>query len=851
MRKPILSCLLPVLPCVLMVVAGMAGGIPAHAQSIVGVKVSASLPSAAFWVDGQMYKGAAHFAWPAGSKHTLEIRNPQQVNENLTSRTTFTSWSAGAGTMLRPGDLVQSIVADPLVTSYTASFVQQFRVEMLINYEPIIPWKACNEPWPSGNIPMPDPYPSRYGFIDTAGACGCVSFSTYSWMDSGAQLSLAAIAYPGFAFKGWLISTAQTLPFFGALTITGPTTIRALFDDARRVFVETSPVRGLQVVVNRSLVTTKSQDGECLPAPIQTPYPGPTEPVPPYDSVPPIFPPGYPKSTACRYTPLCQGEFDFLPGSDNLFGAPASQKDRMGNLWVFDVWDVGGGQTAGQNYVFKMPADYRPYTLTARFVKGIRTSFVTTPVQLKLKIDGRDNWPSYNFEWGLGHKHTISAPAEQVDAKGRRYRFVGWSNDGPADQTVTVVEDTAAPGSFRMTARYELLGQLKLQSDPSSLSFNVSGAECKTPCVVDRPAGAMVTIYPVPEASYSADTKAVFQGWTDGGGADSRDFTFTTGSQTLAAKYTYLQRFTAITDPDGAANWTFEPPAQPGGYFPAGTQVLVTADARPGYKFRRWEGALSGPYNAGWVTMTGPATVVARLDKVPTLAADAVRNAAGPTPVDGVAPGSIISIRGYSLVAQSERGPESPLTQTLQGLTVQMNGRILPLISVTPEEIQAQLPSGLEPGSYTLAVKPATQAALSTRFRVYQNAPGLFRLPETPEETPLALALHADGSPVTAESPAQAGETLSILGTGFGRVEPAPLDGFAVPSEPPAALKDTLELLIGGELRQASWSGALAGRVGLSVLRLKVDPTMGQGQNVELKVRINGQDSNTVLLPLQ
>ena len=115
----------------------------------------------------------------------------------------------------------------------------------------------------------------------------------------------------------------------------------------------------------------------------------------------------------------------------------------------------------------------------------------------------------------------------------------------------------------------------------------------------------------------------------------------------------------------------------------------------------------------------------------------------------------------------------------------------------------------------------------------------------------MAVAYHEDGQMVTVENPARSGETVSILGTGFGPLEPSPLDGFAVPATPPLALTDSLEVLAGGEVRPHVWSGAAPGLVGYSVVKMQVDPTMGQGQNLEFKVRINGRESNPVLLPLE
>ena len=281
------------------------------------------------------------------------------------------------------------------------------------------------------------------------------------------------------------------------------------------------------------------------------------------------------------------------------------------------------------------------------------------------------------------------------------------------------------------------------------MNLNVNGAECRTPCTVDKPAGSEVTIYAVPDFAFSPDTKAVFDGWTDGTASMDRKYTFDSGTSTLTARYRYLQKLTANADPEEGAQWLFDPMPEPGGWFPAGTQLNVTAQAQRGFRFKRFEGALSGPYNSGWLTMNTPATIVARLDRIPALEENSVRNAAGETPESGVAPGSLISIRGLNLAPSYERGPESPLTQTLQGVVVETGGRILPLVSVAPEEILAQLPSDLSEGGYTLTLRSPGQPVLMAKFTVVRNAPGLFRQPDAAPELPLALASHADGQPVT------------------------------------------------------------------------------------------------------
>ena len=98
-------------------------------------------------------------------------------------------------------------------------------------------------------------------------------------------------------------------------------------------------------------------------------------------------------------------------------------------------------------------------------------------------MDGRTNWNVWNFAWAVGSTHTFSAPATATDAQGRLWGFTGWSNGGPAAQTVTV----AAPQNTTYMATYQQLGQLTVNSTLPSLSVSVNGTSCTTPCTVQPP----------------------------------------------------------------------------------------------------------------------------------------------------------------------------------------------------------------------------------------------------------------------------------------------------------------------------------------------------------------------------
>ena len=455
----------PIRLAIVAVLAMLTFLLPASAQNagaVIGVSVSASVKGATFWVDGKEYVGAASFAWPQGSKHILEVRSATQPFGDGRSRVAFQGWQLPGETQPQTSSQIQVFTADPANTSITANFALQHRVNIYVDFDPLRnlldPTAIDLKPISSNDLPL---YANKSGYVWLSGTAACggregLPTSTWIWYEAGSALQVAAFPYPGSVFTGWQMPPGPgSSP--GSLIVTGPLELRARFAPARRIHLDSFPVKELKVLVDHASVPTRGD--KCWPD--WSNFYSPNTPVPP---APPDYnPPGagpMPASSYCTQLPLCNGDREFEPGTAHVFAAPPSQTDRLGNLWVFDHWNFGGDKTGGQNSTVIIPADWQERTYTAHFVKGIRSSFLTSPVGLKLKIDGRDNWPAYNFEWGLGHKHTVSAPLEQTDTKGRRYRFVGWSNEGPADQEVTITEEPSGTGSFRMIARYEPLGQL-------------------------------------------------------------------------------------------------------------------------------------------------------------------------------------------------------------------------------------------------------------------------------------------------------------------------------------------------------------------------------------------------------
>jgi uncharacterized protein (TIGR03437 family) len=148
-----------------------------------------------------------------------------------------------------------------------------------------------------------------------------------------------------------------------------------------------------------------------------------------------------------------------------------------------------------------------------------------------------------------------------------------------------------------------------------------------------------------------------------------------------------------------------------------------------------------------------------------------------------------------------------------------------------------------------MTVSVAGKPDLIVSFTVARNAPGLFL--SAVGDTPYALAAHADGSPVTADSPAGRGEVITLFGTGFGPYVGTAPDGFALPAGPNFMLADPVTLMVGDGEVPTSYAGAAAQKVGVNAVSFTVGDGLPAGSNAPVKVRINGHESNTVILPLQ
>jgi len=611
------------------------------------------------------------------------------------------------------------------------------------------------------------------------------SQDTDIYMSQGSTATITAQANPGWVFSGFRPGgNQQIVGFTDTVTLNGPAIVYPIFQATNSVSLQTVP-DGLQVMADN--------------APVITPI---TE--------------------------------QWGLGTQHAVGA-ITQKDATGNWWVFGSWSDGGA--AVHTFV---PNGAQTLTLTYAPAGGV--TLVTVPAGLSLSVDGRSDWSSYNFVWGVGETHQIAAPAQQVDAQGNAWGFASWSNGATATQNYVV-----PAGGQRLTATFTQMAHLTISSPIAGLSVTVDGTACGTPCDVIRPVGTTVHLSAPASLPANAGSRMDFAGWPGGTGTDWAA-QLAAGVTSLTANYKLMNQLTVSSSPANAASWTFAPPSSDG-YYDALSSVAVTVAGQPGFNFSNWTGDASGSNPTAAVSMNVPRSVQAVFKQVPYISPAGVLNAAGATPQSGVSPGSIVSIFGANLTPTTAIGPTSPMVQTLGGVTVTAGGSLLPLYFVSPSQINVELPPAFPLGPATLTVSATGQSPVTASFTVVQEAPGLFQ--QSSGDQTYAMAMHADGSAVTPAAPAQPGELLTLYGTGFGPTSPARVDGIALPVNPPFLFTDPLSLSVAGVAITPDAAFAMPGSVGVDAIQFHLTSAVPSGANANLYVTVNGQASNIVVLPVQ
>ena len=260
--------------------------------------------------------------------------------------------------------------------------------------------------------------------------------------------------------------------------------------------------------------------------------------------------------------------------------------------------------------------------------------------------------------------------------------------------------------------------------------------------------------------------------------------------------------------------------------------------------------AISGPlqqdsYGRGaiWsvqIDGTNPAPVYTPHVLTPGGVVDAITSSTLYPPVGGLITVFGANLAGDALLAATT-APGTPLPQSLNGVTLLVNGEAAPILAVTPWQINAQLPPDLADGPARFEIQFEDGSRSNT---IHQEIRAI-----SPHVLTLAGANSGDcqdgvfhaatGIPADAKHPASAGETVEIYATGLGPTRPQLLVGVAAPSSPVATLRYPVTVLLGGVPAPVNFAGLTPGVIGIYQINATI-PTGLTGQRQQVTLGVNG-----------
>ena len=218
-------------------------------------------------------------------------------------------------------------------------------------------------------------------------------------------------------------------------------------------------------------------------------------------------------------------------------------------------------------------------------------------------------------------------------------------------------------------------------------------------------------------------------------------------------------------------------------------------------------------------------------------------------PGNPIAPGQFLTLYGTGLAA-GNRTAVPPYPTTLNGVTVQVNGKASPIYFVSPGQINFLVPYSTAGPTATIVVQNNAVSSNPVSVPVAATSPGVYSLDQS-GSGPGAI-LHADYSVVTAANPAVSGETVLIYLTGMGTVAPALADGTA--GSPGTLYRSTgsgLSVLVAGRPGTVLFNGLAPGYPGLYQLNVTLPEALANSGPLPLAIQTANAYHDQVDIPVR
>ena len=289
---------------------------------------------------------------------------------------------------------------------------------------------------------------------------------------------------------------------------------------------------------------------------------------------------------------------DWSPGSEHTLSVPSPQ-ERPGSRYRFGRWsDAGGGGTR------TITATFDTTLYEANFVAAHRISTRVRPEGAGTVTISPGSSDGY---YPLRSEITISAEP----AAGSGFRFVRWETSADYVWAFATHGASANPArTFAMpglsyTAVFTQEPILRVESNADPTAVEINGNYYYTPVALE--AGSLpapVTVAQVEDFwEHDKGYRDRFSSWSDGGDASHAVSVSRTEDTILKLMLTTERRLETDAWHDWHGNAILVAPPSDDGFYAEGTEVRLTASARPPAKFIGWNGDVAGRDPAVLVTM--------------------------------------------------------------------------------------------------------------------------------------------------------------------------------------------------------------------------------------------------------
>ncbi len=196
-----------------------------------------------------------------------------------------------------------------------------------------------------------------------------------------------------------------------------------------------------------------------------------------------------------------------------------------------------------------------------------------------------------------------------------------------------------------------------------------------------------------------------------------------------------------------------------------------------------------------------------------------------------IAPGGLITVFGNQLSPVNMATAEMPLPTALADSCLTVNGLPMPILFVSPTQVNAQIPFQTV-GNVTLILRTPGGTSNNYNLQILPGAPSVFQvnIPGQSDTVP-AIIRNDDGGLVTDSHPIhrKSNTALVIYGTGLGQTAPAVQSGMPSPVSPLAVALNHPTVTLGGVQLPLLYFGLTPGEVGVNQINVSVPSNVPVG----------------------